>query len=320
MKQGSLSEVGFVQRKRPTRRAVFLEQMEAAVPWGRFEALILPHYPVAGKGRRPYPLATMLRVHLMQQWFGLSDPAMEEALWETPLLRGFAGIELGTDRIPDETTILNFRHLLERHALGKALFDEMASLLCERGLLLREGTCVDATLIAAPPSTRNRARKRDPEMSQTKKGSQWHFGMKLHVGADAQSGLSHSGEITTASVHDAVIGDTLLHGDESVVFGDRGYASANRSLDAPREEHEVLWATPFKRKKGQDLTDEQRRINRLVSSIRAPVEHIFRIIKRQFGYGRTRYRGLYKNGQQLFTLLALANVFMARRSLRQSTA
>ena len=220
MKQGSLSEVGFVQRNRPTRHAVILEQMEAAVPWGRFEALIVAHYPVAGKGRRPYPLATMLRLHLMQQWFGLSDPAMEEALWETPLLRGFAGIELGTDRIPDETTILNFRHLLERYAQGKALFDEMASLLTERGLLLREGTMVDATFIAAPPSTRNPERKRDPEMSQTKKGNQWHFGMKLHVGADAQSGLSHSGEITTASIHDAVIGDALLHGEESVVFGD----------------------------------------------------------------------------------------------------
>jgi IS5 family transposase len=315
MKQGSLSEVGFVRRKRPTRRAVFLEQMELAVPWGRFEALILPHYPVAGRGRRPYRLATMLRVHLMQQWFGLSDPAMEEALWETPLLRGFAGIELGTESIPDETTILNFRH-----ALGKALFDEMAALLCERGLLLREGTMVDATLIAAPPSTRNRERKRDPEMSQTKKGNQWHFGMKLHVGADAASGLSHSADVSTASVHDAVLGDTMLHGAESVVFGDRGYSSANRSLDAPREEHEVLWATPFKRKKGQDLTDEQRRINRLVSSIRAPVEHIFRIIKRQFGYAKTRYRGLYKNGQQLFTLLALTNIFIARRDLTRSTA
>ncbi len=210
--------------------------------------------------------------------------------------------------------------MLERHALGKALFDEMAALLTERGLLLREGTMVDATLIPAPPSTRNTERKRDPEMSQTKKGNQWHFGMKLHVGADAQSGLSHSADISTASVHDVVLGDTLLHGEESIAFGDRGYSSANRSLDAPREEHEVLWATPFKRKKGQDLTAEQRRINRLVSSIRAPIEHIFRIIKRQFGYGRTRYRGLYKNGQQLFTLLALANVFMARRSLRQSTA
>lgn len=251
MKQCSLSEVGFVRRKRPTRRAVFLDQMELAVPWVRFEALILPHYPVVGKGRRPYPLATMLRVHLMQQWFGLSDPAMEEALWETPLLRGFAGIELGTDTIPDETTILHFRRLLERHALGKALFDEMASLLSERGLMLCEGTMVDATLIAAPPSTRNRERKRDPEMSQTKKGNQWHFGMKLHVGADARSALSHSADISTASVHDAVLGDSLLHGAESIVFGDRGYASANRSLDAPREEHEVLWATPFNARRGR---------------------------------------------------------------------
>lgn len=184
MKQGSLAEVGFVRRKKPTRREIFLAAMQAAVPWGRFESLIAPHYPVAGFGRRPYALAVMLRIHFLQQWFGYCDPAMEEALWDMPLLRRFAGIELGSESIPDETTILNFRHLLERHGLGKALFDEMAALLAEHGLLLREGTTVDATLIAAPPSTKNRQRKRDPGMSQTKKGNQWHFGMPEDAGTN----------------------------------------------------------------------------------------------------------------------------------------
>jgi transposase, IS5 family len=263
----------------------------------------------------------MLRVQLMQQWFGLSDPAMEEALWETPLLRGFAGIELGTETIPDETTILNFRHLLERQALGKALFDEMAALLTERGLLLREGTMVDATLIAAPPSTRNRERKRDPEMSQTKKGNQWHFGMKLHVGADAQSGLSHSADITTASVHDAVVTETLLHGAKKHRLWKIVAMRAPRGRLKPSARNMTSCGRcRSNAKKGEGLTHEQRRINRLVSSIRAPIEHVFRIIKRQFGYAKTRYRGLYKNGQQFFTLLALTNIFIARRDLRQSTA
>ena len=315
MKQGSLAEVGFVRRKKPTRREIFLEEMQAAVPWGRFESLIAPHYPVAGNGRRPYALAVMLRIHLLQQWFSYSDPAMEEALWDMPLLRRFAGIELGTESIPDETTILNFRHLLERHSLGKALFDEMAALLAQRGLLLREGTTVDATLIAAPPSTKNRQRKRDPEMSQTKKANQWHFGMKAHIGVDSHSGLVHTAEITTARVHDAAVVSNLLHGEETFALGDRGYASNKRSLDAPREHGELVWATPFKRKKGCGLTHEQRRINRFLASLRANVEHVFRVIKRQFGYVKTRYRGLYKNGQQIMTLLALSNIFTARRRL-----
>lgn len=302
-------------QEQPTRREVFLQEMQAAVPWGRFEALIGPHYPVAGNGRRPYALAVMLRVHFMQQWFGYSDPAMEEALWEMPLLRRFAGIELGTESIPDETTILNFRHLLERHSLGKALFDEMAALLAQRGLLLREGTTVDATLITAPPSTKNRQRKRDPEMSQTRKGNQWHFGMEAHIGVASHSGLVHTAEITTARVHDAAVVENLLHGEETFALGDRGDASNKRSLDAPGEHGELVWATPFKRKKGGGLTHEQRRINRFLASLRANVEHVFRVIKRQFGYVKTRYRGLYKNGQQIMTLLALGNIFTARRRL-----
>ena len=315
MQQGRLGGLGLGRGRKATRREQFLDQMQEVVPWSRFEQLIVVHYPVAGRGRRPYPLASMLRIHFMQQWFGLSDPAMEEALWEVPLLRKFAGIDPDFEGIPDETTILNFRHLLERHELGKALFDEMAAILTARGLLLRQGTIVDATLSAAPPSTTNRTRTRDPEMKQTKKGNQWHFGMKAHIGVDAASGCAHSADMTSANVHDSQMADALLHGEEEIVFGDSAYGSKEHSLEAARAEHEPVWAVPFKRKKGQDLTDEQRRINRLTSSYRSKVEHVFRIVKRQFGYAKTRYRGLAKNGQQIFCLLALANIYIVRRQL-----
>jgi len=315
MKQGRFSGIGMAGPGKRTRRAIFLDQMTAVVPWDRFEQLIIPHYPVAGRGRRPYPLRSMLKIHFMQQWFGLSDPAMEEALWETPLLREFAGISLDFEGVPDETTILKFRHLLEKYELSKALFDEMTAVLTERGLLLRQGTIVDATLIAAPPSTKNRTKSRDPEMKQTKKGNQWYFGMKAHIGADAASGCVHSAEMTSANVHDSVVADALLHGEEEIAFGDSAYASKERSLEADLDEGDVIWGTPFKRKKGQDLTDEQRRINRLTSGFRSKVEHVFRVVKRQFGYTKTRYRGLYKNSQQIFCQLTLANIYIMREHL-----
>jgi IS5 family transposase len=319
MVQGRFSDLGVGKPHKKTRREVFLDQMTLVVPWARFELLIVPHYPVAGRGRRPYPLLAMLKIHFMQQWFGLSDPAMEEALWETPLLRRFAGIGPDFEGVPDETTILKFRHLLEKHELSKALFDEMTAVLTERGLLLRQGTIVDATLIAAPPSTKNRTKSRDPEMKQTKKGNQWYFGMKAHIGTDAASGCVHSAEMTSANVHDCVVTDALLHGEEEIAFGDSAYGSKQRSLVADREESDVVWAIPFKRKKSQGLTDEQRRINRLTSSFRSKVEHVFRVVKRQFGYTKTRYRGLYKNSQQIFCLLALANIYIMREKLPQPT-
>lgn len=317
MQQGRLPGLSKGRGPKRTRREKFLDQMHMVVPWVRFEQLIVPHYPVAGRGRRPYPLGAMLRIHFMQQWFGLSDPAMEEALWETPLLRKFAGIDVDFESVPDETTILNFRHLLEKHALGKALFDEMAAILAERGLLLRQGTIVDATLIAAAPSRKNKTRKRDPEMKQAKKGNQWHFGMKAHIGVDAQSGCVHSAEMTAANVHDSVVTDALLHGEEEIAFGDSAYGNKQRSIEADREAHDVVWAVPFKRRKGHGLSDEQRRINRLMSSHRSKVEHVFRIVKRQFGYAKTRYRGLYKNSQQIFCLLALANIYTVRQRLTE---
>jgi transposase, IS5 family len=313
--QSSFAEFdGFRRQTKLTRRASFLAEMEQIVPWSRFEALIKPFYPTAGNGRRPYPLATMVRIHLLQQWYGYSDPAMEEALHDIPLLRRFAGLDAGESRMPDETTILNFRHLLEKHQVAGGLFQEVVALLTERGLLLREGTIVDATLIAAPPSTRNSTRRRDPEMSSSKKGNQWHFGMKAHIGVDTAHGLVHTVEATTGKVSDYSMAETLVHGDETIVIGDRGYADREREPDRPRAADAVgpRWFVPFRRSRGNDTTPEQKRLNGLLAGIRAAVEHPFRVLKCQFGYRKVRYRGLFKNEQHLLGLFALVNLYLAR--------
>jgi len=313
--QRSFAEVdGFRKQRKVTRREVFLEQMAGVVPWRRLEALIEPHYPVAGNGRRPYPLSVMLRVHFLQHWYGYSDPAMEDALHDMPILRRFAGLDAGISRLPDETTILNFRHLLEAHQLAEGLFQEVVHLLTEQGLILREGTIVDATLITAPPSTKNRERKRDPAMTSSKKGNQWHFGMKAHIGVDTAHGLVHTMEATTGKVSDYSMAETLLHGDEVTAHGDRGYADKSREPDRERDEDEIgpRWFVPFKRQKGCDTTPEQKRLNRLLAELRSAVEHPFRVLKRQFGYQKVRYRGLFKNQQHLFSQFALVNLYMAR--------
>lgn len=315
MKQLGLSASVFVKKPKLTKRQKFLQEMERVVPWKLWVDRIAPHYPTAGRGRRPFPLETMLRIHLMQQWFGYSDPGMEEALHDIPMLRDFAGLDAGEDGMPDETTILKFRRLLERHQLAQALFDGTAAMLAERGLLLRQGTIVDATLVAAPPSTKNRERKRDPEMTSTKKGNNYHFGLKAHIGVDAASGLVHTVGITTAKVTDGSMTDALLHGDEEVVLGDRAYTRNDRNPGAERGEGEPVWAFPFKRKQGAALTEEQALLNRMLAPLRAAVEHPFRILKRQFGYGKVRYRGLFKNGQQLYLLFALGNLYHARGGL-----
>lgn len=315
MKQISLAESGFALTNKVTRKQVFLAEMEQVVPWAQLSARIAPHYPVCGNGTQPYPLATMLRIHLMQQWFGYSDPAMEEALHDMPLLRGFAGLDAGTSRLPDETTILRFRRLLETHDLAGSLFNEVAAMLAEQGLLLRAGSIVDATLIAAAPSTKNRERKRDPEMSQTRKGQQYYFGMKAHIGVDADSGLVHTVVGSTAKLGDAKVCDQLLHGDEQIVLGDGAYTSTLRQLDAPREDGAPLYAMPFKRTPHQGLPHEQRQANRLLASLRAKVEHPFRVLKRQFGYTKVRYRGLTKNTAHLHTLFACVNLWLARKQL-----
>src|SRR6185437_1115669 len=308
----------FRKQRKTTRREAFLAEMERIIPWQRLEALIEPVYPTAGNGRRPNPLGTMLRIHLLQHWYGYSDPAMEDALHEVPLLRRFAGLDAGESRMPDETTILNFRHLLEKHHLAQSLFQEVVSLLTEQGLILREGTIVDATLIAAPPSTKNRTRTRDPEMSSSKKANQWHFGMKAHIGVDTAHGLVHTVEVTTGKVSDYSMAETLLHGAEATAHGDRGYADKTREPDRPRGEDDVgpRWFVPFKRRKGCDTTAEQKRLNRLLAALRSAVEHPFRVLKRQFGYRMVRYRGLFKNAQNLFTHFALINLYRGRGLLK----
>jgi len=318
MDQLSFASLDFAGKKKRTKRELFLGEMSTVVPWAALEAVIEPHYPKMGPkgGRRPFPLSTMLRIYCLQQWYNLSDPGAEEALYDIQSMRSFAGLELGRDAIPDETTILNFRHLLERHDLTKAIFEGVAAHLAAKGELLRGGTIVDATLIAASPSTKNAAGNRDPEMTSSKKGNQWYFGMKAHIGVDAESGLVHTAGVTTGSVHDAKVMDNLIREDDTAVYGDKGYASDARKRAA--EDAGVLWAVKEKAKPGRDLTRRQRTRNRRFGKVRAKVEHVFRVLKCQFGYRRVRYRGIAKNGAQVFALLALANLYLARGRLASS--
>jgi IS5 family transposase len=325
MKQLSFSDVEYGGKRKRTlrlrsgqaRREVFLAEMHRAVPWPQLEALIEPHYPKAGGGRRPYPLATMLRIHCLQQWYGLSDPAMEEELYEIASMRQFARLSLSRGTVPDETTILNFRHLLERHDLAREIFDTVKAHLEAAGLMLRQGTIVDATIIAAPSSTKNSTGERDPEMHQTRKGNQWYFGMKAHVGVDAESSLVHSLIGTPANVADVTQAHDLLHGDETVAFGDAGYVGVEQR---PERKRRVEWHVAMKASKRRALGDtaagrRRERIEHLKAQVRARGEHAFRVVKRQFGYVKVRYRGLIKNTAQLHTLFALANIWMVRRQL-----
>ena len=313
--QLSFASLDFAGKKKRTKRDVFLAEMTAVVPWAALEALIEPHYPKAGSngGRRPFPIAVMLRIYCLQQWYNLSDLGAEEALYDIQSMRAFCHLELGRDSIPDETTILNFRHLLETHALTKAVFEAVADHLETRGVLLRGGTIVDATLIAASPSTKNAAGQRDPEMRSSKKGNQWHFGMKAHIGVDAKSGLVHTAGVTSGSVHDATVMDRLIRDDDTAVYGDKGYASGAKKRAA--EAAGVLWAVKEKAKPGQWLTAHQRARNRRFGKVCAKVEHVLRVMKCQFGYRKVRYRGLNKNAAQVFSLLALANLYLARRTI-----
>ena len=313
--QLSFSSLDYAAKKKRTKREVFLCEMAAVVPWVKLEAVIDPFYPKMGRqgGRRAFPLATMLRIYCLQQWYQLSDPGAEEALYDIQSMRAFAGLELGRDSIPDETTILNFRHLLERHDLTKEIFAAVKEHLEERGALLRGGTIVDATLIAASPSTKNKENKRDPQMRQSKKGNQWYFGMKAHIGADAESGLVHTVGVTAGSVHDAKVFANLIREDDRAVYGDKAYASERKKRAARRAG--VLWAVKEKAKPGKKLSRWMRAKNKRFGKVRAKVEHVFRVLKCQFGYRKVRYRGIAKNGAQVFALLALANLFLARMKL-----
>jgi IS5 family transposase len=293
--------------------------MELVVPWKSLLSLIEPCYPVAGRGRHPYPLETMLRVHLMQNWFGLSDPAMEEALYEITPMRAFAGLTL-TKAIPDETTILNFRHLLEEYELAPEILQRVNAYLSRKGLLLKRGSIVDATIIAAPSSTKNATGERDPEMHQTKKGNQWYFGMKAHIGVDADSGLVHTVVTTPANEADVEVADELLHGKETTVHADAGYTGA----DKRRKRRKLTWQIATKRGRIKAMADGRakrtlERIEKAKASVRAKVEHPFRMIKRQFGLLKVRFRGLAKNTAHVITLFALSNLWMARRRLMAMT-
>ena len=320
MKQMTFADAEYAGKRKQTRKELFLIEMDRVVPWKGLIALIEPFYPKGEGGRPSYPLMAMLRVHLLQNWFGYSDPAMEEALYETTILRQFAGLSL--ERIPDETTILNFRRLLEKHQLAGGILGVINGYLGDRGLSLRQGTVVDATLIQAPSSTKNKDKKRDPEMHQTKKGNQYYFGMKAHIGVDEKSGLVHSVVGTAANVADVTQVDKLLHGDESVVCADAGYTGVEK-----RAEHagrDVIWQVAARRStykkygKRSLLYRTKRRIEKAKAQTRAKVEHPFRVIKRQFGYVKVRFRGLAKNTAQLVTLFALSNLWMARRQLLMS--
>ena len=319
MSQISFGDAEYAGKRKKTRREMFLEEMEQVVPWKSLLALIEPVYPVAGRGRHPYPLEAMLRVHLMQNWFGLSDPAMEEALYEITPMRTFAGLTL-TKAIPDETTILNFRHLLEEYELAPEILRRVNAYLSRKGLMLKCGSIVDATIIAAPSSTKNAEGERDPEMHQTKKGNQWYFGMKAHIGVDADSGLVHTVTTTLANTADVEVVDELLHGKEQVVHADAGYTGAEQRV--VREN--LTWQIAAKRGRIKAMADSRAKraleaIEKAKASMRAKVEHPFRVIKRQFGLTKLRFRGLVKNTAHVITLFALSNLWMARRRLLAMT-
>ena len=309
--QLTFADSEFNQKRRKTRKEIFLGRMDKLVPWKRLESIIKPHYPKAGNGRRPYPLSTMLRIHCMQNWYSLSDPAMEDALYEIASMRLFASLSLDK-AIPDHTTIMNFRHLLERKGLARKLFKEVNQWLTEANVLLKEGTLVDATIIEAPTSTKNKAGERDPEMHQTKKGNEWHFGMKAHIGVDARTGITHSFTTTAANEHDLNQAGNLLHGEEEFIFADAGYRGTEK-----REELQGVKAgwyiaeQPGKiraLKKHPRINKRQLRTEYLKASIRAKVEHPFLIIKCQFGFVKARYRGLLNNDSKLAMLFTLANI------------
>lgn len=314
MSQLTFSDAEHDLKRRKTRREKFLEQMELLIPWKRLESKIQPFYPKNGRGRQPYPLSTMLRIHCMQLFYNLSDPAMEDALYEVASMRRFAGLNIA-DRLPDETTILNFRHLLEKHNLGQKLFTEINQYLNSEGFILKEGSIIDASIISAPSSTKNKSGKRDPEMHQTKKGNEWHFGMKMHIGVDDALGLIHSVSTTSANAHDITESAALLHGEEERVWADAGYQGVEK-----RDEHKnrkVDWWVAMRPGKRRQLEDGSylAATELIKAQMRAKVEHPFRYIKRVFGYDKVRYKGLAKNTERLFLLSGFTNLLIVKKYL-----
>jgi len=314
MRQKTLAEGSFEKYRKPTRREIFLSEMDKVVPWAELCALMAPVYPKGrGAGRPPVGLERMLRIYFLQHWFNLSDPGVEEALYDSRAMRQFVGVDLGKEPVPDETTVCKFRHLMEAHELGARLFEAIAEHLEHFGMKVNTGTIVDATIISAPSSTKNRDKQRDPEMHQTKKGNEWHFGMKMHVGVDSRSKVIHSVAVTAANVHDSQVLEDLLHGGETRVWGDSAYTGQGEVISrcAPR-------ARDFTQRKGTrhtKLSDKERARNRTKSKVRAKVEHSIGIVKRVFGFSKVRYRGLAKNANRVFVVCALANLFMVRKRL-----
>ena len=305
---------GFERYTKKTRRAIFLEEMEQVVPWAKLCALIEPHYPKPGNGRRPKELEKMLRIYFLQQWFNLADPAVEEALYDSATLRQFAGIDLGGEPVPDETTVCNFRHLLEKHNLGEEILGTVNLHLQAKGVRITTGTIVDATIIHAPSSTKNHEQKRDPEMHQTRKGNQWYFGMKAHVGVDSKTKLIHTAVATAANVSDVEILPDLLHGEETRVWGDGAYQGQTEVIrqGAPRAQDYTQRRCRYK---GQVVDKVAWMKNRTKSKVRSKVEHVFQVMKLKFGFVKVRYRGLKKNAHRLFVTCALVNLFLSRKKL-----
>ena len=318
LQQQTFAEVTFEQYRKPTRRERFLDEMARVIPWGDLAGVIAPFYPKAeGAGRPPVGVDRMLRIHFLQHWFNLSDPAVEEALYDSRAMRQFVGIDLGREPVPDETTICKFRHLLEAHQLGEQLFALIRTYLAEQGLQISRGTIVDATIISAPSSTKNRTKERDPEMHQTKKGNQWYFGMKAHIGVDSRTKLIHSVAATAANVHDCQVLPDLLHGNETRGWGDAAYSGQREVIQqhAPKAQSFIQ----AKAHRHRPLSEAERTRNRTKSKVRAKVEHVFLVIKQIFGWAKVRYRGLAKNTNWLFVTGGLTNLYLARRRLLAGT-
>ena len=308
MKQITFASIAYTHKKVTTKREAFLNEMERVVPWSRLLKLIEPYYPKAGNGRPPMPMETMLRIYFLQQWYSLSDPAAEEALYDIESMRRFAQLELLDDAIPDETTILKFRHMIERHALSEAIFADINNYLVEKGIQVSQGSMVDATIIQAASSTKNKDKKRDAEMHSTRKNNQYYFGMKIHIGADVNSNAIHSATITPANTADITELPKLLRERDRVVFADAGYTSDSYKKGA--RALGMSWKVNDKRKVGKEMSASQKKQNKKNSSVRARIEHCFRVIKCQFGYQKARYKGLKKNRVQVFTLLGLVNLYI----------
>jgi IS5 family transposase len=309
---------GFERYTKKTRRAIFLEEMEPVVPWRELCALVEPHYPKPGNGRPPVGVERMLRIYFLQQWFNLSDPAVEEALYDSGLMRQFVGIDLGQEPVPDETTVCKFRHLLEEHQLGEKILGTVNLHLQARGVRITTGTIVDATILHAPTSTKNREQQRDPEMHQTKKGNQWFFGMKAHVGVDSKTKIIHTAVATAANVADSTVLPDLLHGEETRVWGDQAYRGQTEVIQQCAPQAQDHTHRRYRYKNGVD--EEERAKNRTKSSVRSKVEHVFQVMKLKFGFVKLRYRGLKKNAQQLFVTCALVNLFLSRHKLLTENA